>query len=58
MMTELLNIDPKKQILGHAFHPKHVRNMFSTGNFLDNMKLANTTPVFKKKDHLKRTIDL
>ena len=32
--------------------------MFSTGNFLDNMKLANTTPVFKKKDHLKRTIDL
>ena len=32
--------------------------MFSTGNFLDNMKLANKTPVFKKKDHLKRTIDL
>ena len=28
--------------------------MLSTGNFPDNMKLADTTPVFKKKDPLKK----
>ena len=28
--------------------------MLSTGNFLDNMKLADITPVFKKKDPLKK----
>ena len=28
--------------------------MLSTGNFPDNMKLADITPVFKKKDPLKK----
>ena len=28
--------------------------MLSTGNFPGNMKLANITPVFKKKDPLKK----
>ena len=33
--------------------------MLSTGNFPDNMKLANMTLIFKKKDPLKKkTIDL
>ena len=28
--------------------------MLSTGNFPDNMKLVDITPVFKKKDPLKK----
>ena len=28
--------------------------MLSTGNFPDNMELADITPVFKKKDTLKK----
>ena len=29
-------------------------DMLSTGNFPDSMKLANITPVFKKKDPFKK----
>ena len=43
-----LSTDISADILQNLF------NMLSTGNFPDNMKLADITPVFKKKDPLKK----
>ena len=43
-----LSADISADILQNLF------NMLSTGNFPDNMKLADITPVFKKKDTLKK----
>ena len=69
MMSELLKIDPKKATTGNSIPSKTLKlsadisadilqnlfnDMLSTGNFPDNMKLADITPVFKKKDPLKR----
>ena len=65
MMSELLKIDPKKATTGNSIPSKTLKlsadtsadilqnlfnDMLSTGNFPDNMKLADITPVFKKKD--------
>ena len=74
MIRELLKINPKKATTGNSIPTKIfklsanisadiLQNLFndilSTGNFPDNMKLADITPVFKKKDSfLKKTIDL
>ena len=69
MMIELLKIDPKKATTGNSIPSKTLKlsadisadilqnlfnDMLSTGNFPDNMKLADITPVFKKKDPLKK----
>ena len=69
MMSELLKIDRKKAATGKSIPSKTLKlsanisadilqnlfnNMLSTGNFPDNMKLADITPVFKKKDPLKK----
>ena len=69
MMRELLKIDPKKATTGNNIPCKTLKlsvdksadilqnlfnDMLSTGNFPDNIKLADITPVFKKKDPLKR----
>ena len=69
MMRELLKIDPKKATTGNSIPSKTLKlsadisadilqNLFNdmliTGNFPDNMKLADITPVFKKKDPLKK----
>ena len=68
-LSELLKIDPKKATTGNRIPSKTLKlsadisadilqnlfnNMLSTGNFPDNMKLANISPVFKKKDPLKK----
>ena len=70
-MSELLKIDPKKATTGNSIPSKTLklcadisadilRNLFndmlSTGNFSDNMKLADITPVFKKKNPFKKRI--
>ena len=67
MMRELLKIDPKKATAGNRISSKTLKlsadisvdilqnllnDMLSIGNFADNMKLANITPVFEKKDPL------
>ena len=67
MMRELLKIDPKKATAGNRILSKTLKlsadisvdilqnllnDMLSIGNFADNMKLANITPVFEKKDPL------
>ena len=70
IMSELLKIDPKKATTGNSIPSKTLKlsadisadilqNLFnnmllSTGNFPDNIKLANITLVFKKKDPLKK----
>ena len=69
VMSKLLKIDPKKATTGNSIPSKTLKlsadisadilqnlfnNMLSTGNFPDNMKLADITPVFKKKDPLKK----
>ena len=69
VMSELLKIDPKKATTGNSIPSKTLKlsadisadilqnlfnDMLSTGNFPDNMKLADITPVFKKKDPLKK----
>ena len=43
--TLKLSADTSADILQNLFN-----DMLSTGNFPDNMKLADITPVFKKKD--------
>ena len=63
-MREILHINPKKATTGKSIPPKTLKlsatisadilqNSFndtlSTGNFPDDMKLADITPVFKKK---------
>ena len=68
-MSELLDIDPKKAATGNIIPSKTLKlsagisadilqnlfnNIFSPGNFLDNMKLAVITPIFRKKDPLKK----
>ena len=67
-MRELLKIYPKQATTGNSIPSKTLKlsadisadilqnlfNMLSTGNFPGNMKLANITPVFKKKDPLKK----
>ena len=67
LMRELLNIDPKKATTGSSIPSKTLKlnadmsadvlqNLFNdmllTGNFPDNMKLADITPVFKRKKTL------
>ena len=47
--TLKLSADTSADILQNLFN-----DMLSTGNFPDNMKLADITPVFKKKDPLKK----
>ena len=69
VMSQLLKIDPKKATAGNSISSKTLKlsadisadilqnrfnNMLSTGNFPDNIKLADITPVFKKKDPLKK----
>ena len=69
MMRELLKNDLKKVTTGNSIPSKTLKpsadiyaeilqnlfdDMLSTGNFPDNIKLADITPVFKKKDPLKR----
>ena len=69
VLSELLKINPKKATTGNTIPSKTLKlsadisagilqnlfnNMLSTGNFPDNMKLAAITPVFKKKDPLKK----
>ena len=69
MMKGLLKIDPKKATTRNSIPsktlkvsvdisadiPKNIFNdMLLTGNFPDNMKLADITSVFKKKDSLKK----
>ena len=69
MMSELLKIDRKKAATGKSIPSKTLKlsanisadilqnlfnDMLPTGNFPDNMKLADRTPVFKKKDPLKK----
>ena len=71
MMREILNIDPKKATTGNSIPSKTLKlsadiysdvlqnlfvDMLSTSNFPDNIKLADITPVFKKKDPLKVTL--
>ena len=68
-MRELLKIDPKKATTANSIPSKTLKlsadisrdifqnlfnDMLSTGNFIDNMKLADMTPVFKKNDPLKK----
>ena len=63
MMRELLKTDPKKATTGNSIPSKILKlstdisadilqnlfnDMLSTGNFPDNIKLANKTPVLKK----------
>ena len=62
MMSELLKIDPRKATTGNSIPSKTLKlsadisadilqnlfNMLSTGNFPDNIKLADKTPVLKK----------
>ena len=62
MMRELLKFDPKKATTGNSMPSKILKlsadisadilqnlfNMLSTGNFPDNIKLADKTPVLKK----------
>ena len=60
---------PKKETIGNSIPSKTLKlsgdisagllqnlfsDMLSTGNFPDNMKLADITPVFKEKDPLKK----
>ena len=67
MMRELLNNDPKRTTPANSIPFKTLKlsadiypdvleylfnDMLSTDNFPNNMKLANITPVFKKKDPL------
>ena len=61
-MSELLKTDPKKATTGNSIPSKTLKlsadisadilqnlfNMLSTGNFPDNIKLADKTPVLKK----------
>ena len=69
MMRELLKIDPKKATTGNNIPCKTLKlsvdksadilqnlfnDMLSTGNFPDNIKLADITPVFKKKRPFKK----
>ena len=69
MKKELSKIDPKKETTGNSIPSKTLKlsadisadilpnlfnDMISTGNFIDNMKLTDITPVFKKKDPLKK----
>ena len=69
MMRELLNTDPRKATTRNSIPSKTLKlspdisanvlqslfnDMLSTGNFPDNMKLADITSVFKKKDPLKK----
>ena len=69
MMRELLNIDLKKATTGNSIPSKTLKlsadisadvlkdlfnNMLSTANFLDNIKPADITPIFKKKDPLEK----
>ena len=66
---EIQNIDLKKATTKNTIPPKTLKvscnssaetlqNLFNgcliTANFPDNVKLADTTPVFKKKDHLNK----
>ena len=68
-MRELLNIDLKKATTGNSIPSTTLRlsanisaevlqilfnDLLSAGNFPDSMKLADKTPVFKKKDLLKK----
>ena len=68
-MRELLKIDPKKATVGNRISSKTLKlsadisvdilqnllnDMLSIGNFADNMKLADITLVFEKKDPLKK----
>ena len=64
----LITDDPKKETIGNSIPSKtlelsadisaDVENLFNdmlpTGNFPDNMKIADIIPVFKKKDPLKK----
>ena len=67
MMRELLKTDPKKATTGNSIPSKTLKlsadisadilqnlfnDMLSTGNLPGNMKLADITPVFKKKGKL------
>ena len=69
MMRELLKIDSKKATTGNSIPSKTLKlsaeisadiiqilfnDMLSTGNFPDNMKLADITPVIKKKGPFKK----
>ena len=69
MMRELLYTDPRKATTRNSIPSKTLKlspdisanvlqnlfnDMLSTGNFPDNMKLADITSVFKKKDPLKK----
>ena len=69
MEKEIRNIDPKKATTKNTIPPKILKislntsaetlhNLFNecliTGNFPDNLKLADVIPVFKKKDLLKK----
>ena len=69
MMRELLKTDPKKATTGNSIPSKTLKlsadisadilqnlfnDMLSTCNFPDNIKLADMTPVYKKKDPLKK----
>ena len=68
MMSELLKIDLKEATTGNSISSKTLKlsadiyadilqnlfNMLSTGNFPDNMKRADITPVFKKKRPFKK----
>ena len=68
-MRELLSIDPKKATTGNSFPSKILtisteisadvlqnlfNDMLAKGNFQDKMKIADITPVFKKKYPLKQ----
>ena len=69
MKKEIQNIDLKKAATKNTIPPKILKvscdtsgetlhNLLNecliTGNFPDNLKLADTTPVFKKKDPLNK----
>ena len=68
-MRELLKIDPEKATAGNSIPSKTLKlnsdisadilqnllnGLLLTGNFPDNLKLADITPVFKKKDPFKK----
>ena len=69
IMRELLKIDPKKATTRNSIPSKTLKlsadifadilqqlfiDILSSGNFPDNMKLVDITPIFKKKDPLKK----
>ena len=68
-MSELLKTDLKKATTGNSIPSKTLKlsadipadilqnlfnDMLTAGNFPENMKLTDITPVFKKKDPLKK----